>query len=123
MTVLEAIQEEKVTDMQIVPTQLSALLSHPDLKKYELNSLNRIYYAASPCRWSCCEGDSKCSARFLPKATGKQSQDRKFAPFPKKPPGLGQARLKSKRCWLPAAPSLGVHVRVVDKENRDVVQG
>jgi fatty-acyl-CoA synthase len=29
VAVLQAIQKEKVTDMQIVPTQLTALLSHP----------------------------------------------------------------------------------------------
>ena len=46
--VLQVIQNEKATDMQIVPTQLNAILSRQDLNDYDLSSLNRIYYAASP---------------------------------------------------------------------------
>ena len=46
--VLQTIQNEQATDIQIVPTQLNALLSCQDLKAYDLSSLRRIYYAASP---------------------------------------------------------------------------
>ena len=46
--VLQVIQREQATDIQIVPTQLNAILSRQDLNDYDLSSLNRIYYAASP---------------------------------------------------------------------------
>ena len=45
---LQLVQEEKVTDMHIVPTQLVATLSLKDFDRYDLGSLKRIYYAASP---------------------------------------------------------------------------
>jgi len=48
LTVLKTIQDEKATDIQIVPTHLAAFLALPDVKKYDVSSLKRIYYTASP---------------------------------------------------------------------------
>ena len=45
---LETIQNEKITDVQIVATQLVALLNTPGMDQFDLSQLNRIWYAASP---------------------------------------------------------------------------
>ncbi|MDB4444080.1 long-chain-fatty-acid--CoA ligase [bacterium] len=45
---LKAIEEEKATDIHIVPTHLVAIFSVPDFDKYDLSSLKRCWYAASP---------------------------------------------------------------------------
>ena len=45
---LEAIQNEKVTATVLVPTMLNAVLNHPDVDKYDLSSLRRLIYGASP---------------------------------------------------------------------------
>jgi acyl-CoA synthetase (AMP-forming)/AMP-acid ligase II len=45
---LQAIAEEQITDIHIVPTQLISLLHFPDVERYDLHSLKRIWYAASP---------------------------------------------------------------------------
>ncbi len=45
---LQIIQDEKATDIQIVPTQLVTLLAHPNIEGYDLSSLKQIWYAASP---------------------------------------------------------------------------
>ncbi len=47
-TLLQTIQDEKATDVQIVPTTLAAIFSLPDFEQYDLGSLKRIVYAASP---------------------------------------------------------------------------
>jgi long-chain acyl-CoA synthetase len=39
---LQAIQQEKATDMQIIPTQLKAMVSHQNLKKYNLSAHLKI---------------------------------------------------------------------------------
>jgi long-chain acyl-CoA synthetase len=46
--VLEAIQKEKVTVTVLVPTMLNAVLNHPDVDKYDLSSMRRLVYGASP---------------------------------------------------------------------------
>lgn len=46
--VLEAIQNEKVTCTILVPTMVNAVLNHPDVDKYDLSSLKRLVYGASP---------------------------------------------------------------------------
>ena len=45
---LETVAEERITDIHIVPTQLISLLNVPGLEKFDLPSLKRIWYAASP---------------------------------------------------------------------------
>lgn len=46
--VLETIQNEKCTHLNIVPTIASFLLTFPDIDKYDLSSLRSITYAGSP---------------------------------------------------------------------------
>ena len=124
VTVLEAIQEEKVTDMQIVPTQLSALLSHPDLKKYELNSLNRIYYAASPMPVELLRTGLEVFGPIFAQGYGQTESGPQICTLPKEAHQVLDKPAEEQKVLASCGqPSLGVHVRVVDKENRDVGTG
>ena len=124
VTVLQAIQEEKVTDMQIVPTQLSALLSHPDLKKYELNSLNRIYYAASPMPVEMLRKGLEVFGPIFAQGYGQTESGPQICTLPKEAHQVLDKPAEEQKVLASCGqPSLGVHVRVVDKENRDVGPG
>jgi long-chain acyl-CoA synthetase len=46
--VLQAIQDEKITVTLLVPTMINAVLNHPDVSKYDVSSVRRITYGASP---------------------------------------------------------------------------
>ena len=46
--VLQVIENEKVTITVHVPTMINALLNYPDVDKYNLSSLRRLIYGASP---------------------------------------------------------------------------
>ncbi|MGB9887055.1 MAG: long-chain-fatty-acid--CoA ligase [Moorellales bacterium] len=46
--VLEAIQQERVTFLQVVPTMIASLLEQPDLDRYCLDSLKSIQYVGAP---------------------------------------------------------------------------
>ncbi|MNZ52281.1 Long-chain-fatty-acid--CoA ligase [compost metagenome] len=46
--VLETIQRERITEAILVPTMLQMLLTHPRFAEYDLGSLRRISYGASP---------------------------------------------------------------------------
>jgi long-chain acyl-CoA synthetase len=45
---MEIIQKEKVTSVVMVPAMINFLLNHPDIAQYDLSSLKRIIYGASP---------------------------------------------------------------------------
>ncbi len=45
---LQTISDEAATDIQVVPTQLAIMLNVPDVEKYDLSHVERIWYAASP---------------------------------------------------------------------------
>jgi acyl-CoA synthetase (AMP-forming)/AMP-acid ligase II len=46
--ILTAISEHHVTDVMLVPTMLQLVLSHPEFARYDLSSLERIFYGAAP---------------------------------------------------------------------------
>ncbi|MBM7061877.1 long-chain fatty acid--CoA ligase [Pseudomonas sp. UL073] len=48
LDVLRTIESEKVFDILLVPTMLQAMIAHPDFGKYDISSLKRLTYGASP---------------------------------------------------------------------------
>lgn len=46
--VMAAVQNERVTDVLLVPTMIQMLVDHPELKSYDLSSLRNVTYGASP---------------------------------------------------------------------------
>jgi long-chain acyl-CoA synthetase len=48
VAVLDAIQRERVTSVLLVPTMINLLVHHPCVGEYDLSSLRRILYGASP---------------------------------------------------------------------------
>jgi long-chain acyl-CoA synthetase len=122
--VLHAIHEERVTDMQIVPTQLSALLNHPDREKYDLRSLNRIYYAASPMPVELLRKGLEVFGPIFAQGYGQTESGPQIATLPKESHEvLNKPPERQKVLASCGQPSLGVHVRVVDETNRDVPPG
>jgi long-chain acyl-CoA synthetase len=124
VTVLKTVQEEKVTDMQLVPTQLSALLSHPDLEKFELKSLNRIYYAASPMPVELLRRGLEVFGPIFAQGYGQTESGPQICTLPKEAHQVLDKPAEEQKVLASCGqPSLGVHVRVVDKDNRDVGPG
>jgi long-chain acyl-CoA synthetase len=46
--IFETIEREKVTVTHLVPTMISSLINHPEIKKYDLSSLRLIMYGSAP---------------------------------------------------------------------------
>ncbi len=119
---LKMIQDEKATDLHIVPTQLVNLLSVPDIDRYDLSRLKRLWYAASP----------------MPLELLKKGIDKFGYIFAQ---GYGQSESGPDICILPleshnmiekteeeqkilsscGQPCLSVHARIVDDNDRDVL--
>lgn len=121
---LQTIRAERITDVHIVPTQLVALLGLPDLEQWDLPTLKRIWYAASPMPVEVLKrGLAVFGPVFLqgygqtesgPHTTVLRNRDhRQFMESPEDSNILASC----------GQPCLGVHMRIVDEEGRDVQPG
>jgi acyl-CoA synthetase (AMP-forming)/AMP-acid ligase II len=122
--VLQTIQNEKATDMQIVPTQLNSLLACQDLKAYDLSSLRRIYYAASPMPVELLRRGLAVFGPIFSQGYGQSESGPQICSLPRKAHQvLNRPAEEQKVLSSCGQPSLGVHVRVVDENNTDVAPG
>lgn len=46
--IMQTVEREQVNEMLLVPTMIQAVLMHPDFESYDLSSLKRLAYGASP---------------------------------------------------------------------------
>lgn len=121
-TVLSLVEKEKVTFLNLVPTTLIRLISHPDLGKYDLDSLRTIMYAGAPIALSKIReamqklgehrfytglGSTEASGSMLSLPTSEHVLE---GPMAEKLPSVGR-------------DSINVEVRVVDAQGRDVKIG
>jgi len=118
---LKTFEEEKITDCHIVPTHLPSLWAVPNFKDYNLGSLKRLWYAASPMPlemlkrglglWGPIFVQGYGSTETGPVVCCLRTEDHKVE-------GLSEEEQKKlKSC---GRPGLGVHVRVVNEEGTDV---
>ena len=120
---LRLIEQYRITNLVLVPTMLNLVLNHPDFARYDLSSLKRVTYGASPmplpllqlamdklaCEFAQGYGMTEVSPllTFLqPQDHRLENTDRPFAP------------VKSA-----GKPVTGVEVRVVDNDDREVPIG
>jgi len=121
---LQTIQDEKATDMDIVATHLVAMLAVPELKKYDISSIKRMWYAASPMpvevlkkgieTWGPIFAQGYGQTETGPEITDLTREDSKAAFLPPE---------EQKILASAGRPSYGVHVRIVDEQKNDVAPG
>jgi len=118
---LQIIEQEKATDMQIVPTQLNAMLSLKSIKKYNLSSLKRIYYAASPMPVELLRKGLEIFGPIFAQGYGQTESGPQITSLPRKAHQvLDRPPEEQKVLSSCGQPSLGVHVRIVNEKNHDV---
>jgi len=121
---LQAVEDEQATDIHIVATHLVGMLGVPDLEKYNLKSLKRMWYAASPMpvevlkkaieTWGSIFAQGYGQTETGPEITDLSRDDNKVVDLPPE---------KQKILASAGRPSLGVHVRIVDEKDNDVAPG
>ena len=122
--VLQVIAEEQITDVHIVPTQLISLLNLPDIDRYDLHCLKRIWYAASPMPTEVLkQGLSVFGPKFLQgyglTESGPHTTTLKQAHHREAMADTGDKSVLAS-C---GQPCIGVHIRIVDEVGRDVEVG
>jgi acyl-CoA synthetase (AMP-forming)/AMP-acid ligase II len=120
---LETIQKEKVTHLFTVPTMLNFMMAYPDLRKYDLSSIQMIMYGASPMPVERIKQALEVFGPVLVQGYGQtettsgftflSKDDHLFVGDPKKERRLASAGLPSPEC----------EVRVVNEQGKDVKPG
>jgi long-chain acyl-CoA synthetase len=123
VSAMRAIERYRISTLVLVPAMINMVLNHPDRASYDLSSLRRIVYGASPMplpllrqamdTFGCEFVQGYGMTEVSPLLTRLQNEDHRFEdadrPF---------APVKSA-----GRPVMGVEVRVVDHNDRDVPVG
>ena len=120
---LHVIEEEKATDMQIVPAQLNAMLNLK-IQQYDLSSLKCIYYAASPMPLQLLRRGLEVFGPIFAQGYGQTESGPQLCSLPRAAHQVLDRPVEEQKVLSSCGqPSLGVHVRVVDTNNNDVEPG
>jgi long-chain acyl-CoA synthetase len=121
---LQVIQDEKLTDVQIVPTQLVTMLARSNFDRYDLSSLKRIWYAASPMPVELLRKGLEIFGPVFAQGYGQTESGPQVAFLPRKAHDVLHKPLDEQKVLSSCGqPSIGVHVRIVDENDNDVEPG
>jgi len=121
---LQVIQDEKATDIDIVATHLIAMLALPDVDKYDLSSLKRMWYAASPMPVEVLKKGMETWGSIFAQAYGETESGPAITDLPRQDHRVLDKPPEEQKILASAGrPSIGVHVRVVDDKDNDVKPG
>ena len=120
--VMAAVQNERVTDVLLVPTMIQMLVDHPALASYEMSSLGSVVYGASPIS----EAVLDRASAALPKAQFTQvygmTELSPIATMLHWKEQIGDGRTKG-RHRAGGRATLGCEVRIVDTDDKPVAFG
>jgi len=121
---LQAVQDEKATDIHIVATHLAAFLAMPDVDKYDLSSLKRMFYAASPMPLEILKrGMEKWGSIFM-EFYGGTEDGPNVTMLSVKQHRMGLEHPEKQHILTSAGfPHIGVHVRIVNDNMEDLEPG
>ncbi len=121
---LKTIQEEKATDIHIVPTHLVAMFSLPNFEEYDLSSLKRIWYAASPMPLEILKKAIKRFGPILIQGYGQTESGPLVSCLPQKAHDVIEGSTEEQKVLSSCGrPCPGVHIRIVDEKGKDVGPG
>jgi len=121
---LKTIQEERATDIHIVPTHLGAFFSIPNYEKYNLSSLKRMLYAASPMPFELLKKGLETWGPIFTQAYGMTESGPTLSYLRKEDHKVLDKSPEEQKILLSCGqPCLGVHVRIVNDKGEDVEAG
>lgn len=123
VAVLEALQSERVTSTLLVPTMINFLVNHPRVNEYDLSSLRRILYGASPMPVELLRRANQVLGCELIQAYGLTETSPVLTILPPQYVALDGDATKVKRLASCGRAVPGVRVRVVNDQGEDVQPG
>jgi long-chain acyl-CoA synthetase len=121
---MQAIQDEKITYVNFVPTQLVAMLNEPDFKKYDLSSVKLFWYGGSTMPFEVLKRGIKTFGPIFAQGYGQSETGPNITHLSREGHNiLDRSEEEQKRLKSAGVPDIGVHVRIVDEEDNDLKPG
>ena len=121
---LQAVHDERATDLHIVPTHLVGMLALHDVEKYDLGSLERIWYAASPMPLELLRKGIKRFGPIFAQGYGQSESGPDITILSREAHDVLKKTEEEQRILSSCGqPCIGVHARIVDDSDRDVEPG
>jgi acyl-CoA synthetase (AMP-forming)/AMP-acid ligase II len=121
---LQTIQDERATHMDIVPTHLAAMLNLPDLKKYDISSMEFLWYGGSPMPLEVLKKGMKVFGPIFAQGYGQSESGPAISHLSKEDHNvLDRPEREQRKLMSAGRPNIGVQVRIVDDEGNDVELG
>jgi long-chain acyl-CoA synthetase len=119
---LQLIQDEKATNMSIVPTHLVAMLALPDVKKYDTSSLNMMWYGGSPMPLEVLKQGIETFGPAFGQGYGQSESGPAISHLPREDHTV-LGKPEQKILSSAGQPDIGVQVRIVNDNKEDVAPG
>lgn len=120
--VLRTIQDEKVTDVLLVPTMVQMLVDHPGIGAFDLSSLRNIVYGASPISEALLDRASAALPGVAFTQAYGQTELSPIATLLHWPEHQGEARAKGRHRSAGRA-TLGCEIRIADPDDNVLPNG
>jgi len=121
---LQTIHDERATHMDIVPTHLAAMLNLPDLNKYDISSLEFMWYGASPMPLEVLKKGMRVFGLIFAQGYGQSESGPAISHLSKEDHNvLDKPEREQKKLTSAGQPDIGVQVRIVDEQGNDVEPG
>lgn len=121
---LKAIERERITNIVLVPTHLAVLLDLPEFQKTDVSSVKRIYYAGSPMPTEILKRGMSAFGPVFFQGYGQTESGPVIAFLKESDHQVLDKPPEEQRVLLSVGqPATGVHVRIVDEEERDILPG
>lgn len=122
--VMEIIDNEKITDISLVPTQLAMLLDFPDFNEFNISSIKRVNYMGSPMPLELLRRGMKIFGPVFCQGYGQTESGPDITFLKERDHTLINRSTKYRSKLLSCGrPAIGVHVRIVDDKCIDMNPG
>jgi len=110
--------------MDIVPTHLAAMLNVPDLNKYDISSMQLLWYGASPMPLEVLKKGMKVFGPIFAQGYGQSETGPAVSHLSKEDHNvLDRPEREQKKLMSAGRPDIGVQVRILDDDGKDVEPG
>jgi long-chain acyl-CoA synthetase len=121
---LQIIQDERATHMDMVPTHLAAMLNVPGPDKYDISSMKSMWYGGSPMPLEVLKKGMKVFGPVFSQLYGQSESGPAICHMSKEDHDiLDRPEEEQKRLMSAGKPDIGVKLRIVDDEDKDVLAG
>ena len=121
---MEIIEKEKITNVILVPTHLAVVLDLPQFGQYNVSSIRRIYYAGSPMPSALLRRGMEIFGSVFFQGYGQTESGPEISYLKERDHEvLDKSPELRERLLSTGFPALGVHVRIVDQDDKDVAPG